>query len=55
MSAWVNPDGAPNAVLDKEVRYARLWVAVPLLILFGGVSAIAGYQFVRVLLGINRR
>jgi len=55
VSAWVSPDGSPQAVLDKKVRFARLWAAVPLLILFGGVSAIAGYQFVRVLLGMNRR
>lgn len=52
--AWVNPIGQPNAVLDKEVRFARLFLAIPLLLLFGGVSAIAGYGFVRVLRGRSR-
>lgn len=54
VSAWVNPDTPAEAVLDKELRWARLLLGVPLLVLFGGVAVLAGYKFVRVLFGIRQ-
>jgi Protein of unknown function (DUF3592) len=55
VSAWVNPSNPKQAVLDKELRWARLFLAIPLLILFGAVSLFAAMQLVRVLLGIDRK
>jgi Protein of unknown function (DUF3592) len=55
ISAWVSVEAPAEAVLDKEVRWARLWLAVPLLTLFGGVSLLAAWQLIRVLFGISRR
>ena len=49
VSAWVSADGSGEAVLDKSVRWARLWLAVPLLILFGGVSLFFNVQIFRLL------
>jgi len=53
VSAWINAEGPPKAVLDKELRWGRLWWAIPWSILFGGVSVFFGYQFVRRLFGIR--
>jgi hypothetical protein len=36
--AWVNPEGAPDAVLDKDVRCEGLWVQALLLLSFGTVA-----------------
>ncbi|MEQ1516569.1 MAG: DUF3592 domain-containing protein [Usitatibacteraceae bacterium] len=36
--AWVNPEGAPDAVLDKDVRYEGLWVRALLLLCFGTIG-----------------
>jgi hypothetical protein len=55
VSAWVSVEAPSEAVLDKEVRWARLWLAIPLLVLFGGVSLFAAWHLVRVLFGIGRR
>ncbi len=49
VSAWVNAEGSPEAVLDKSVRWARLWLAVPLLVLFGAVSLFFAVQIFRLL------
>ncbi len=55
VSAWVNAEGSPDAVLDKEVRWGRLWLAIPLFILFGFVSILFAVLLVRVLFGIDRK
>jgi Protein of unknown function (DUF3592) len=55
VSAWVSVDNPSEAVLDKEVRWARLWLAIPLLILFGAVSLFFAVQLVRILFGMGRK
>jgi Protein of unknown function (DUF3592) len=55
VSAWVSVEAPSEAVLDREVRWARLWLAIPLLILFGAVSLFSGVHLVRVLFGIDRK
>ncbi|TAG46749.1 MAG: hypothetical protein EAZ30_11950 [Betaproteobacteria bacterium] len=55
MPAWVNASDPPQAVLDKELRWARLFLAVPLLVLFGGVSLFFGYHFIRLVFRMDQR
>jgi Protein of unknown function (DUF3592) len=45
--AWVADEGSPQAVLDKELRWTRLWLAIPLLLSFGGVCLFFALQLVR--------
>jgi Protein of unknown function (DUF3592) len=53
--AWVSTSDPPQAVLDKELRWARLFLAVPLLFLFGGVSLFFGYHFIRIVFRMDKR
>jgi hypothetical protein len=50
--AWVNPQGAPEAVLDKDVRYEGLWLNAVFVLLFGAISLVL--VAASLMLGISR-
>lgn len=52
--AWVANVEPPQAVLDKELRWTRLWLAIPLLLSFGGVCLFFARQLVRLFMGPPR-
>lgn len=49
--AWVNSQGEPEVVLDKDVRYEGMWLSAGILLLCGGMSAV----FVTAALMLGRR
>jgi ankyrin repeat protein len=51
ITAWIDPNNPSDAVIDKEVRWAKVWFAIPFATLFTGVGLAAGYIFFATLLG----
>ncbi len=54
VTAWIDPNNPSDAVLDKEVRYAKVWFAIPFATLFTGVGLVAGYFFFVTLLSLGK-
>lgn len=50
--AWVDPQGAHEAVLDKDVRYEGLWLNAIFVLLFGAISLVL--VVATLMLGISR-
>jgi ankyrin repeat protein len=49
VTAWINPNDPTDAVLDKDIRWAKVWFAIPFATLFTGVGLVAAYIFVKIL------
>lgn len=50
--AWVSPQGASEAVLDKDVRYEGLWLNAIFVLLFGAISLV--FVAGTLMLGLSR-
>jgi Ankyrin repeats (3 copies)/Protein of unknown function (DUF3592) len=55
ITAWIDPANPTDAVVDKEVRWAVVWFAMPFATLFTGVGLVAGYFFFATLFGWRKR
>jgi ankyrin repeat protein len=54
ITAWIDPSNPSDAVLDKDVRWAKVWFAIPFATLFTGVGLVAGYFFLTTLLSLGK-
>ncbi|TAG47967.1 MAG: DUF3592 domain-containing protein [Betaproteobacteria bacterium] len=55
ITAWINPAKPSEAVLDKEIRWAKVWFAIPFATLFTGVGLGAAYVFLMILFGNGKQ